>query len=108
MFWVHVADHWRGRSPTGTEVALPIASQEKPHATKNMIAAGWFDLIWGIILRGKDLNLRPPGYEPGELPDCSTPPRQCICRSVGGSTSNALECARACGSDALGIEASIA
>jgi hypothetical protein len=25
-------------------------------------------------LRGKDLNPRPPGYEPGELPDCSTPP----------------------------------
>ena len=24
-------------------------------------------------LRGKDLNPRPPGYEPGELPDCSTP-----------------------------------
>ena len=23
--------------------------------------------------RGRDLNLRPPGYEPGELPDCSTP-----------------------------------
>lgn len=23
--------------------------------------------------RGQDLNLRPPGYEPGELPDCSTP-----------------------------------
>src|SRR6266404_2070720 len=26
-------------------------------------------------LRGKDLNLRPLGYEPNELPDCSTPQR---------------------------------
>src|SRR5262249_32795070 len=25
--------------------------------------------------RGEDLNLRPSGYEPDELPDCSTPPR---------------------------------
>ena len=24
-------------------------------------------------LRGQDLNLRPLGYEPNELPDCSTP-----------------------------------
>ncbi len=23
--------------------------------------------------RGQDLNLRPSGYEPDELPDCSTP-----------------------------------
>jgi hypothetical protein len=25
------------------------------------------------LLRGQDLNLRPSGYEPDELPDCSTP-----------------------------------
>ena len=28
--------------------------------------------IWAK-LRGQDLNLRPSGYEPDELPDCSTP-----------------------------------
>ena len=28
-------------------------------------------------LRGQDLNLRPSGYEPDELPDCSTP-RRCF------------------------------
>ena len=27
----------------------------------------------GIWLRGRDLNPRPSGYEPDELPDCSTP-----------------------------------
>src|SRR5579883_1883636 len=27
----------------------------------------------GILLRGQDLNLRPSGYEPDELPGCSTP-----------------------------------
>ena len=30
-------------------------------------------------LRGQDLNLRPSGYEPDELPDCSTP-RFWLCR----------------------------
>lgn len=32
-------------------------------------------IINGLMtwLRGQDLNLRPSGYEPDELPDCSTP-----------------------------------
>ena len=28
-----------------------------------------------MLLREQDLNLRPSGYEPDELPDCSTPRR---------------------------------
>src|SRR5439155_13461362 len=34
-------------------------------------------LIWSFSgWRGQDLNLRPSGYEPDELPDCSTPRRE--------------------------------
>jgi hypothetical protein len=29
-------------------------------------------------LRGQDLNLRPSGYEPDELPGCSTPRQECL------------------------------
>ena len=38
-------------------------SAERP--SNRLIESDW--------LRGQDLNLRPLGYEPNELPDCSTP-----------------------------------
>jgi hypothetical protein len=38
-------------------------------------------------LRGWDLNPRPPGYEPDELPDCSTPRH---CRELFSRTARAI------------------
>ena len=40
-----------------------------------------FRMLWTFSTmpkwRGQDLNLRPRGYEPRELPDCSTPRHEC-------------------------------
>ena len=36
-------------------------------------------------LRGQDLNLRPSGYEPDELPGCSTPRRSLVWLRFWGS-----------------------
>ena len=60
--------------PSGSRLRLNHAfSVVQTHATgknKNVPLRPHFYFNW---LRGMDLNHRPSGYEPDELPDCSTP-----------------------------------
>jgi hypothetical protein len=59
----------------------PIQSER---AARDQAAA-----LWDSWLRGRDLNPRPLGYEPNELPDCSTP-RQSLCPTPRPPTTRAI------------------
>ena len=54
----------------GEGVRTPDLRLAKPALCQLSYAPKAFQEGW---LRGRDLNPRPLGYEPNELPDCSTP-----------------------------------
>src|SRR5262245_33156089 len=75
IFRVDVVDELAFSAPfrTGDLVALETFWKHSRHSAQSCENTEEFGEGW---LRGRDLNPRPLGYEPNELPDCSTP-RHC-------------------------------
>ena len=62
-----------GRRRPGTCVDSVLTRQTEAVSPESK-ALGNINVSKGLSwLRGQDSNLRPSGYEPDELPDCSTP-----------------------------------
>jgi hypothetical protein len=55
------------------KLGLAVFGFSQPGSKLEESFVGDLELVEANWLRGKDLNLRPLGYEPNELPDCSTP-----------------------------------
>ena len=69
----------RDNSLEGCSFTTKLHPLNKNGARRNRTADTWsfnpllYQLSYRAILREQDLNLRPSGYEPDELPSCSIP-----------------------------------